>query len=118
MNEDLVLPPRRRFTLKECRRNAELEAAREAWRSEKGLWMVHQLKQHDAEMRWLAELFPLEVGAVSSEVAEQRLGEWCETHPDDARALRYLADVRKDDVLRNKAAKMGDTRALASMFDF
>ena len=115
MNKDFVLPPRRRFMLRERRRNAELEYARENWRAEAGLRMVHKLKEHNAEMRWLAELFALEKRWISDEVAEQRLGRWCTAHPDDARALRYFANVKRDDVLMEKAALMGDARAMAEI---
>ena len=48
-------------------------------------------------------------------LAELRLGEWCAAHPDDARALRYLADLRKDGSLMEKAAEMGDARAMANV---
>ena len=53
------------------------------------------LKEHDEEMRWLAELFPLEElevdGSIPHELADSVLGEWGAAHPDDARALRCLA---------------------------
>ena len=112
-----MLPPRRRFTSLEKRRNAEREWVRSNWLSEPemGLRMAHQLRQHDEEMRWLAELFP-EERKVSCEDATKRLSEWCAAHPDDARALVHLADVQSDDVLMEKAAAMGDARAMAELF--
>ena len=58
-------------------------------------------------MRWLAELFPLEElvdGSIPDEFAESVLGEWCSAHRDDARALRYLAVFRGDELLMEKAA--------------
>ena len=121
MNKSFMLPPRRRFTCREKRRNAELEWARSNLvysngsndEAEKGLQLVHELKEHDAEMRWLAELFPLEEGIVFGGVAERRLGEWCAAHPDDARALAHLAVVRHDTAMLEKAAAMGDVLALA-----
>ena len=65
------------------------------------------LKEHDEEMRWLAELFSLEElanGSIPDEVADLELGEWCVAHPDDARALRYLAVSRGDELVMEKAA--------------
>ena len=90
----------------------EVEFARESWRSEKGLQLVHKLKGFDPEMRWLAELFPSEAFL---EDAEQRLSGWHKAHPDDARALVYLAKVRGDVLLLEKAASMGDARAMADI---
>ena len=52
------------------------------------------LKEHDEEMRWLAELFSLEElvdGSIPDEFADSVLGEWRAAYPNDARALRYLA---------------------------
>ena len=115
MDEGVLLPPRRRFTVKERRRNAELEYCRNFWRVTSGLLLVHELKEHDPEMRWLAELFPLEEEQVSDEVAVQRLGEWCAAHPDDATALRYLAKAREDEALMRKAASMGDEWAMSKV---
>ena len=115
MNKEFVLPPRRRFTSREKRRNAEMVYAQANWRAEAGLRMVHKLKEHDAEMRWLAGLFPLEDGWVSQEVAELRLSEWCEAHPDDARALRYLANAQENISVMEKAASMGDGQAMAAI---
>ena len=79
--------------------------------------MAHELKGHFAEMRWLARLFPLEEEReyVSDWVAVIRLGSWCWEHPEDAVALRYFALVRKDFLLMEKAAAMGDALALADM---
>ena len=118
MNE-FVLPPLRRLTLKERRRLAEMEVARCNWHMEVGLQLAHRLKEYDAEMRWLAELFPLEELSDPVEarnaVADRRLSEWCAAHPEDARALRYLADARGDQVLMEKAAAMGDARALGKI---
>ena len=114
MDKEFVLPPRRRFTVKEKRRNAEIEWTKENWRWDVvGLWVVHELKQHDPELRWLAELFPLEEEKVFDDVAVQRLGAWCAAHPEDARALRYLAQVKSSVALMEKAAAMGDARAMA-----
>ena len=45
MSKDFVLPPRRRFTSREKRRNAEVELFRSAWASEHGLRMVHKLER-------------------------------------------------------------------------
>ena len=61
------------------------------------------LKEYDEEMCWLAELFPLELREASQSFAEERLGAWCEAHPRDARALRYLGDLLEDDVMMKKA---------------
>ena len=114
----LQLPPRRCcITTQERRRSAKVEHARKKWLGkEMDLEMVHDLKHDNAEMRWLAELFPLEEGDVSVEVVSQRLGEWCAAHPDDARALTYLAMMRQDRLLLEAAASMGDGRALAKLF--
>ena len=95
----------------------ELEFVLRNWRYEKGLQLAHKLKGHNAEMRWLTNLFPLQRCKVSREDAEARLGDWCAAHPDDARALLYLASVQSDDALIEKAASMGDARALACVFD-
>ena len=118
MNEGFMLPSRRRFTSKERRTNAELEYARVNWLSagEMDMRQVHKLKRCDPEMRWLSELFPLEEGRVARKVAEQRFSEWCVAHPDDARALAHLATIRGDDSLMEKAASMGDARAMAKVF--
>ena len=115
MNRDFVLPPRRRFSREEKRRNAELEYARNNWLGKKDLRLVHKLKEHDAEMRWLAELFPLELlveDEVPKEVVQQRLSEWCAAHPKDARAFAYLADARYDETSFEKAVSMGDAWAM------
>lgn len=85
------------------------------WRTRKGLRMVHELKHHNEEMRWLSELFPLEDRWVDGEPAQRRLSEWCAAHPDDARALRYLAQLKRDDGLIEKWAAMGDARAMAEV---
>ena len=112
---DFEPPPPRRLTRQERKRNAELVFAREFWRNDKGLAVVRSLKGHCSEMRWLAELFPLDVlkfGSIPTNLADQRLSEWCETHPEDARALVYFADLREDQVLLEKAVSMGDPWAL------
>ena len=49
-------------------------------------------------------------------MVELRLCEWCAAHPADARALRYLANARKDRALLKKAATMGDAWAMAGIF--
>ena len=118
MENEFVLPPRRRLTLKERRKNADREFAWHMWRfGRTGLHMVHQLKDHNPEMRWLSELFPLGQDIrFSQKVAEQRLSEWCAAHPEDATALVLLARVRLGDgflILMEKAAAMGNARAMA-----
>ena len=116
MSKEFVLPPRRRFSSREKRRNAEVECVRgnSNWRGQIGLTLAHQLKDFNPEMRWLAELFPLEPN-ISDEVADERLSAWCGGHPDDATALRYLAGARRDPLLMGKAAAMGDARAMVEM---
>ena len=66
------------------------------WLGRKACGLVHKLKDHNAEMRWLAELLPLDT-KVTVQLAEQRLSEWCAAHPQDARALAHLAkrDARR-----------------------
>ena len=82
----------------------------------KGLRVVHKLREYDAEMGWLAELFPLEEGTVvAHDVAERRLVAWCASHPDDGRGLRYLADLRGDRALLEKAALLGDACAMVCL---
>ena len=121
MNKEFALPPRRRYTLKEKRRNAELEHVRVDFADNNvgrvGLWTAHKDKENDVEMRWLAELFPLkDAHLMSREHQEKRLSEWCEAHPDDARALVYLSYVRDDVSVMEKAAALGDARAMAECF--
>ena len=73
------------------------------------------LKEHDEEMRWLAELFPLEElvhGSIPDEFSNSVLGEWRAAHRDDARALRYLAVFRGDELLMEKSG-MGDAWMMA-----
>ena len=118
MDRTFVLPPRRHLTLREVRSNVKLEWLREYWQREAGLQLVHELKHRDAELHWLAQLFPLQEGKVSDEVADQRLSEWCAAHPEDARALARLATLRRDDSLMEKAASMGDARALGKAIHF
>ena len=72
---------------------------------------MHKLKDHNAEMRWLAELLPLDT-KVTVQLAEQRLSEWCDEHPQDARALAHLGNVTQDEVLFEKASSMGDSWAM------
>ena len=77
------------------------------------------LKEHDEEMRWLAELFPLEElvdGSIPDEFADSVLGEWRAAYPNDARALRYLAVFRGDILLMKKASEMGDAWMMAEGF--
>ena len=93
----------------------ELEYARNNWRYVKGLRLAHSARGRDPEMRWLAELFPLELledAFVPDEVAEQRLSEWCAAHPEDTRALAHLARVREDLPLMDRAVSMGDIWAM------
>ena len=116
--KDFVLPPRRQFTQQEKRRNVELQSLGSDWQTEAGLRLVHELKEHNEEMRWLAELFPLQRGKVENDVVEQRLSEWCTAHPDDARALGYLGDVQENFGLLEKAAALGDSRALILRYPF
>ena len=118
MNKVFVLPPRQLFTREEKRKNLTVEDVRLHWRWEKSLVAAHALRGRDPEMRWLAELFPLEVlveGAVPDEVAERRLTEWCSAHPNDASALAYLANLRVDECLMEKAASMGDSWAMGQI---
>ena len=115
MSKGFVLPPRRHFTREEKRRNVAVEYARCNLQVEKGLRLVHTLQSHNPEMRWLAELFPIEVlvdGFVPVENVEKRLSEWCASHPEDARGLAHLANVRHEDSLWEKAALMGDVWAM------
>ena len=114
---ELVLPPRRLYLSRhERRKNAELEYARD-WCSWTGSFLLmHALKDHSAEMRWLAELFPVKVGGVRGMVprtmAAERLSKWCAEHGEDARALAHLANVLEDDAMFERAASMGDTWAM------
>ena len=73
-----MLPPRRRFTSREKRRNAEVEWLRSAWPASTVSERCTSLKEHDEEMRWLAKLFPLEEvvdGSIPDELADSVLGE-------------------------------------------
>ena len=89
-----------------------MEFARRSWQSEElGLLLVHKLKHHDAEMRWLAKLFPFREGGVPLDIAEQTLGSWCEAHPDDARARAHLENIGDDISMMEEASAMGDAWA-------
>ena len=123
MNVETALPPRRLFTLRERRRNVQLEHVRNHWVVflQSGLQQVHELKEDNAEMRWLADMLcPLsdQSGFIRVDSVEQRLSEWCAEHPEDARALVYLASLREDHALYEKAAAMGDSWAMAEMSSF
>ena len=115
MKRDFVVLPQRP-TRHEKRLNADLEFAREHWRREIVLKLVHSTwKERDPEMRWLAELFPLDVlveGRIPTDVLDQRLAGWCAGHPGDARALAHRARVRNDESLVEMAVSMDDAWAM------
>ena len=109
MSADFVLPPRRLVVgsrverKEETRKWSGCEAPGQA--STVSEWCTSS-REHDEEMRWLAELFQLEElvdGLIPDELADSVLGEWCAAHRDDARALRYLAILRGDELLMEKA---------------
>ena len=120
MSKDFVLPPRRRFTIQEKRRNAEVEWARSAWASEHGLRMVHKLegaRRGDALVGgsfsfgrvggWFDFLTSLPIRCSASGVRHTA---------DDARALRYHACFRGNVLMMEKAAAMGDAWMMARVF--
>ena len=84
---------------------------------EDGLRIVHRLKDTDAEMKWLAELFPLEIveahsSFVPREISVPRLCDWCALHPSDMRALAHLGKLLKEESLLERAALGGDALAM------
>ena len=108
-----------RVSRKVKQKNVALEFARSRWRGKEGLQLAKTLDH--PEMQWLVSLFPLELldtfwNMVPENEAEMVLKKWCEAHPDDARALAYLAYVSENGKeLFEKAAAMGDAWAMAHL---
>ena len=118
MRTSFSLPPRCLFSREERRINFAVERARSEWTTEEGLRLVHSLQGRHPEMMWLAKLFPLESldgeWRLPEGVAEEQLSKWCAAHPEDARALAYLAKVRGSDLeLLARAISMGDAWAMS-----
>ena len=87
--------------------------------TEKGLRLVHELKEYDTAARWLAELFPLDElkdeGEIPDEVVQGRLCEWCNAHPDDTMAHAVFGGLMGDHDIMKYAADHGDPGAMATM---
>ena len=55
------------------------------------------------------------MGTVSREVAERRLRAWIAAYPGDGRAMFHLAKIREENVLVEKAAALGEARAVGAL---